>query len=134
MSQDDPAPAPVQHVERLPLVVPVRGPDNPDGADLNDLLAAAQAVAPAVSGLAAVGRTLNVYGDRPLEPAERAAIAALLADSTRLARLERPQAAAVTAADVTRVLLDDAAGDQAWLRAFRQYAVTHLIPREENTE
>jgi hypothetical protein len=126
--------APVQHVERLPLAVPVRGPGNPGGVDLNDVLAAARSVAPAVSGLAARGDTLTVFSDRPPEPAELGELTSLLADSDRLTRLTRPKKAATTATDLTRVLLDDATGDQAWLRAFRRYAVTHLIPREEKAE
>lgn len=128
-----PVPDRDRHVERLPLAVPVRGPDNPDGANLNDVLAAARSVAPAVSGLVAHGRTLTIISDRPPEAAELSELTALLADSTRLARLARPKEA-TTAADLSRVLLDDATGDQAWLRAFRQYAVAHLIPREEKTE
>ncbi|MFY1652534.1 hypothetical protein ACN27J_16755 [Solwaraspora sp. WMMB762] len=129
-----PAPTPVQHVERLPLVVPVRDFDNPDGVNLKDVLAAAQSVASAVSDLAVLGRTLTVFSDRPLESAERSELAALLADSTRLARLARPKVAATTAADPIQLLLDETTDDQTWLRAFRRYAVTHLIPREGKQE
>jgi hypothetical protein len=121
---------PDRHVERLPLAVPI---DGPDGVGLGDILAAARSVAPAVRGVAVRGRALTVISDRPPQPAERDALTTLLADGTRLTRLAR-SAPAVKAPDLTRVLLDDATGDQEWLRAFRQYAVTHLIPREEKTE
>ena len=126
-----PVPDRDRHVERLPLAVPVRGPNDPSGVDLSDVLAAARSMAPAVSSVAVQGGTLTIISDRPLEPAERSELTALLADSDRLAR---PKAAASTAVDLTQVLLDETTGDQAWLRAFRRYAVTHLIPREGKQE
>jgi hypothetical protein len=121
--------APARHVERLPLPVAVRNRDNPDGVDLNEILAAVRAQAPAARSVTVRGDSVVIVSDRPPRPAERRKLAALLADRDQLTNL-RPRLASADDADLTRVLLDDATDDQQWLQAFRRYATTHLIDRD----
>ncbi|MET8052879.1 hypothetical protein ABZU75_35310 [Streptosporangium sp. NPDC005286] len=114
-----------RHVERLPLAVAVRGRDDPDGVPLDLVLAAAQEVSPAVTGLAVSGTELLVtFRERPAAT-EWDRVRDLLGDPERLRAPAVPEAGAPLAA-----LLDEATPDAEWMRLFRQWAVRELLARD----
>jgi hypothetical protein len=141
---------PGRHVERLRLPVPVRGRANPDGVPLAELLAAAQAVLSTVEGAAATGAELTLICTAEPTAAQRRRLRKLLDDREKLLALAEPPAAARSSDDaeppaarssddagppaaadgaaLRELLRDESTPDAQWLRAFRRWAVSELIP------
>jgi hypothetical protein len=125
-----------RHVEtpELKLPVEVQSRANPQGVPLHEIARALREEAPGVVGVAVGSGGISLKFDRPPTAAQRRKVEALLADRSRLERLKPEIAAAEPAAprrtsdaQLQRVLRDPDTPDTAWLAAFRQYAVKHLI-------
>lgn len=140
---------PAGEVEIIELPVPVRSRDEPDGVPLAVLMESVRRLTPDVTGLSVQDGVLRVTHGRPPTAAQRTRLHRLLGDANQLRRLvpappsplpsplptplptpppaplpRPPQAEAVS--DEER-LRDEALSDEEWLRAFRRYAVDHLI-------
>jgi len=122
---------PAKQLDEVELPVAVESRDRPDGVPLNLILAAARKAAPSVSGLVVRGGRVVVSHRSAPTAKERKQLLKLLGDRNELGKLRRtPTPQLVGAADLERVLLDDATPDADWLRAFRRYAVEQLIKPE----
>ena len=110
-----------------------------EGVPLNAIALELRKEVPAVTAVAATPGGLSLKFERPPTPAQQRKIEALLADRERLERL-KPQvggglgasrARARSDDELLQVLQDPQTSDAAWLRAFRQYALAHLIGRPD---
>jgi hypothetical protein len=123
----------VRQREEVELPVAVQSRDQPDGVPLHEILKAVQAEVPGVSGIAVREGKAVLTHKAPLTAAQRSKIGRVLKDRRRLTALRPPRGSDLAAADpeaLRKVLLDDATPDAEWLRAFRQYAMTALIPKD----
>jgi hypothetical protein len=118
---------------RLP--VDVQSSTSPEGVPLHDIAKAIQEEAPNVTGVALTPEGLSVKFDTPPTAAQQRKIAELLGDKTRLQDLvttggvvAAPRGAAPPDDDrLLDLLRDPQTTDAAWLRAFRSWAVAHLL-------
>jgi hypothetical protein len=100
---------------------------------LPEILKAVQAEVPGVTGIAVRQGKAVLTHEAPLTAQQRSKIRRILGDRRRLMDLRPSSAPDLAAADpqaLKKVLLDDATPDAEWLRAFRHYAVTTLIPQD----
>jgi hypothetical protein len=124
------------HEERAMVRLPVQieGSATPGGVPLHAIAKALRAEVPGVTGVSATPAGLSVkFAKRPTA-AQRRKLEALLKDRERLERLkpgaDDDQSSADGDAALVQALRDPQTSDAAWLRAFRRYAVAHLIERE----
>jgi hypothetical protein len=119
------------HVEEhaAPLPVDVHSVDKPEGVPLHSILKAIQDKVPGVKSLVVRDNRLFIgHADSPTDE-DRARVARILSDKATLETLRAAPAGDAVPADLEKTLLDDATPDAAWMRAFRRYAVSHLISR-----
>jgi hypothetical protein len=118
---------------RLPVEIETSA--TPEGVPLHEIAKAVRKEAPGVTSLSVTPGGVSLKFDRKPTVAQRRKIQALLGDEARLNALKRPGPAAgvapearrLTEQDLARVLRDPETTDAAWLRAFRRYALEHLI-------
>jgi hypothetical protein len=125
-----------RHVEDLgPLPVEVAGKAAPEGVPLQDLLAVVRERSPQVEGLVVRGGRLQASSKKAPTDEQREAVKGLLGDKKRLteALAQRPRKPTEPASGdrLHEVLHDAKIADQEWLRAFRQYATTQLVPKKK---
>lgn len=130
-----------EHVERTraPLPVELASAAAPGGVPLSEIAKALRAEAPGLTGVSATPGGLALKFERPPTPAQRKKLDALLSDRARLERLKPAFGGDLTEDDVApvsddalvRTLRDPQTSDAAWLRAFRRYALAHLIKPPE---
>ena len=120
------------------LPVEIRTREDPEGVPLSDVLAELQKESPSVTGVAVKGSRLIVTHGRLPTKAERKRFDALVDNPKKFRQRLEPrirgrEAAGRTdsAEDLVRVLRDDSTPDDEWLRAFRRYAVEHLIGTDD---
>lgn len=121
--------------EEVELSVTVQSREQPDGVPLHEILKAVQAEAPGVSGIAVRQGKAVLTHESPLTAEQRSKIGRVLRDHRRLMALRPPSGSDSAVEDpqaLRKVLLDDATPDAEWLRAFRHYAVTALIPKDSS--
>jgi hypothetical protein len=134
-----------EHEERTEVRLPVdvAASTTPEGVPLHEIAKAVQKEFPGVTGVSVTPGGVSLKFDKKPTAAQRRKIDSLLSDKARLEELKPafetpgPAAAALGAAparaedDLVRVLRDPETSDAAWLRAFRAYAVTHLVEAPE---
>jgi hypothetical protein len=135
-----------EHEERTEVRLPVdvEASTSPEGVPLHEIAKAVQKEFPGVTGVSVTPGGVSLKFDKKPTAAQRRKIDTLLSDKARLEELKpafsvpAPAAeAALRAAparaedDLVRVLRDPETSDAAWLRAFRAYAVTHLVEAPE---
>jgi hypothetical protein len=119
------------YVERLPLPVAMRGHDEPGGVPLEHILAAAQRISSTVDGIAVSRGEFTVTHREPPADADRQRLRDLLGDRDRLLALAPPAGAAVPDGEALRGRLrDGTTPDAEWIRLFRRWAVTELLPHD----
>jgi hypothetical protein len=119
--------------QEVELSVAVQSREQPDGVPLPEILKAVQAEVPGVTGIAVRQGKAVLTHEAPLTAQQRSKIRRILGDPRRLMDLRPSSGPDLAAADpqaLKKVLLDDATPDAEWLRAFRHYAVTTLIPQD----
>jgi hypothetical protein len=124
---------PAQHTEEAPALLPVdvQSRDTPQGVPLHEILRAVREQAPSVSSMTVRDGRLLITHDRPPSPEENAAIQQILADGQRLGAWNAAAPAAGPPVELVNILTNPNTSDADWLHAFRQYAVAHLIGREQ---
>jgi hypothetical protein len=127
---------PRQIEEKLELGVAVQSRDNPDGVPLDIILAEARKTTTSVTGMVVRGGSVFVTHGREPKPEEKDQLRELLLDKPRLTGLTRIRPGGVrtakegtqlSARELRAVLTDDATPDEQWIKAFRRYAVEHLL-------
>src|SRR5262245_45552160 len=132
-----------EELTEVRLPVDVATSTSPEGVPLHEIAKAVQEAAPSVTGLSVTPEGLSLKFDKAPTAAQQRKIAALLGDRTRLEEL-KPAAVSMAAPPVgvsaasrdelLEVLRNPETTDAAWLRAFRAWAVTHLLgPFDEST-
>jgi hypothetical protein len=107
---------------------------NPDGVPLHEVAQELRKDVPGLEGVSATPGGLSLKFSKPPTAAQMRKIDALLSDRARLESLKPAvpvrgpvEPAALAGDDVLRALRDPQTTDAAWLRAFRAYALEHLI-------
>lgn len=106
---------------------------NPDGVPLHEVAQELRKDVPVLEGISATPGGLSLKFSRPPTAAQRRKIDALLSDRARLEGLKpavpvrEPVSPELPRDDLLRALRDPQTTDAAWLRAFRAYALEHLI-------
>lgn len=121
--------------EEIELTVAVQSREQPHGVPLPEILKAVQAEVPGVTGIAVRQGKAVLACEAALTAQQRSRIGRLLRDRRRLLALRPASGSDLAAEDpqaLSKVLLDDATPDAEWLRAFRQYAVAALIPKDSS--
>lgn len=135
------ASVPVRKIERpggperdtVELPVEIRTREDPNGVPLADVLAELQKESPSVTGVAVKGSRLIVTHGRVPSKTERKRFDALVENPQKFRQRLEPRIRGAkgereaSADDLVRVLRDDKTPDDEWLRAFRRYAVEHLV-------
>ena len=124
-----------EELAEVRLPVDVQTSTSPDGVPLHEIAKALQEEAPDVTGVALTPEGLSLKFDKPPTAAQQRKIAALLGDKTRLQGLvttggvvAAPRGAAPASDDqLLELLRDPQTTDAAWLRAFRTWAVAHVL-------
>ncbi len=128
------------HEARVQMKLPVdlRSKDEPQGVPLHAIAREARKEAPGLSGISVTPGGVSLKFKKEPSAEERGRIEALLNDSNRLEGLRppptvrplRPGLTGPTAPgeEIPSALHDPEASDTEWLGAFRQWAMTHLVP------
>lgn len=121
---------------RLP--VEVESSSRPEGVPLSSIADELRKEVPEVTGVSVTPGGVTLKFLREPTEAQRRKAQEILADAPRLQKLRpvirsrgAPLARGLGDDDVLRILKDPQTSDAAWLKAFRRYAVDHLLERGE---